>query len=113
MVQIAAFTAQESMHSREHVAFNRQVTANGYEAFVREIKISAGQSTNVYANLVLVGSSSDPAPTATPVPASAPAVGSDPGPAPVPAQQKGKLTVSLSTEKQWVSRDASMGFVYG
>ncbi|HEX6859557.1 MAG TPA: metal-dependent hydrolase [Caulobacteraceae bacterium] len=29
--QIAAFTAQESMHSREHIAFNRQVTDNGYD----------------------------------------------------------------------------------
>jgi predicted metal-dependent hydrolase len=32
--EIAAFTKQEVMHSREHVAFNRQVTDGGYDVAV-------------------------------------------------------------------------------
>jgi predicted metal-dependent hydrolase len=34
--QIKAFTAQESVHSREHIAFNRQITGHGYDISAME-----------------------------------------------------------------------------
>lgn len=37
--QIAAFIAQESVHSREHVFFNKQVTAQGYDISAMEKRL--------------------------------------------------------------------------
>jgi predicted metal-dependent hydrolase len=37
--QIGAFITQEAMHSREHVAFNNQVTANGYDITAAEARL--------------------------------------------------------------------------
>jgi predicted metal-dependent hydrolase len=37
--QIGAFITQEAMHSREHVAFNSQVTANGYDITAAEARL--------------------------------------------------------------------------
>lgn len=37
--QIAAFVAQEAVHSREHVAFNQQLTAQGYDISRMEARL--------------------------------------------------------------------------
>lgn len=39
--QIAAFLAQEAMHSREHVGFNRQAAASGYDLASMEARTEA------------------------------------------------------------------------
>ncbi|WP_336959394.1 metal-dependent hydrolase [Sphingobium aquiterrae] len=38
--EIAAFTTQEVMHSREHLAFNRQVTDHGYDVSLLDADVS-------------------------------------------------------------------------
>ena len=37
--QVAAFLTQEAIHSREHLAFNRQVSDNGYDISVMDYEV--------------------------------------------------------------------------